>query len=178
LNIMPNAHLIPYKGQSPRLHESVLVATGAAVIGDTEIGADSSVWFNVVIRGDVHHIRIGERTNIQDNSTVHVTSGVSPCIIGNDVTIGHNAIVHACTVKDFCLIGMGALILDRAVIGEGSIVAAGSVVTMGKEFPPNSLIMGAPAKVVKTLTEKDRERLAASAQHYVETATNYKVDNV
>ena len=172
-NIMPNANIVPYKGKLPKIPKSTLVCSGATVVGDTEIGEDSSVWFNVVIRGDVHHIRIGNKTNIQDNSTIHVTNGVSPCIVGNNVTIGHNATIHACTIEDNCLIGMGAIILDRAVIGTGSIVAAGSIVTMDKVFPPHSLIMGSPAKVVKELGEKEAIALQKSADHYVDTLRNY-----
>jgi len=166
--------IMPYRGKSPKLASNVFVAPGARLIGDLEIGADSSVWFNVVIRADVHHIRIGARTNIQDNSTLHVTSGVAPCIIGDDVTIGHNAIVHACTVEDLCLIGMGAVILDEAVIKKGSFVGAGALVTPGKTFPENSLIIGAPAKAVRTLTPAEREGLVESAKHYVATAAHYR----
>ena len=171
--IMNNANIIPFGGKTPEIDGSALVCTGATVIGDTQIGAESSIWFNVVVRGDVNYIRIGKRTNIQDNTTIHVTSGVAPCIIGDNVTVGHNAVVHACTVEDNCLIGMGATVLDKAVIREGSIVGAGAVVTMGKEFPPNSLILGAPAKVVKTLGENEMAGLRDSAQHYVDTAKCY-----
>lgn len=171
---MEQAHLLAYLGQEPKISSSAFIASGAKIIGDVEIGEESSIWFNVVVRGDVHHIRIGQRTNIQDNSTVHVTSGVAPCIIGDDVTVGHNAIVHACTVENRCLIGMGAVVLDRAMIREGSLVGAGAVVTMGKEFPPNSLILGSPAKAVRTLTEEEQASLLDSSKHYVDTAANYK----
>jgi len=170
---MPGSHIIAYKGIKPQFGKGVFVAAGAHVIGDTFVGEGSSIWFNTVVRGDVHHIRIGARTNIQDNTTIHVTSGVHPCIIGNDVTIGHGAIVHACTVEDFCLIGMGAIILDRAVIGEGSIVGAGALVTQGKVFPPGSMIVGSPAKRVREVTPAEREGLRQSALHYVETARTY-----
>ena len=153
--------------------ERVFVADGVRLIGDLEVGRDSSLWFNVVVRADVHYVRIGERTNIQDNSTVHVTSGEAPCVIGNDVTIGHNAIVHACTVEDLCLIGMGAVILDQAVIGAESLVGAGALVTQGKRFPPRSLIHGSPAKVVRSLTEAELRGLRESAEHYVSAARGY-----
>ncbi len=170
---MQSAQIISFDEKTPKLADGVFLAGGARLIGDLVIGKDSSVWFNVVIRADVHHIRIGERTNVQDNSTVHVTSNVAPCIIGNDVTIGHNAIVHACTVEDLCLIGMGAVVLDQAVIGKGSLVGAGALVTQGKKFPPYSLIVGSPAKVIRQLTDAEIEGLKDSAAHYVETAARY-----
>lgn len=171
--ILPGGQIFPYNGKTPKLGRDVLVAGGAQVIGDLIVGDESSIWFNVVVRADVHHVRIGARTNIQDNTTVHVTEGQSPCIIGNDVTVGHNAIVHACTIEDLCLIGMGAIVLDKAVIREGSLVGAGALVTQGKEFPPRSLIIGSPAKAVRQLTDQEVEGLRDSAQHYVTTARGY-----
>jgi carbonic anhydrase/acetyltransferase-like protein (isoleucine patch superfamily) len=165
--------VLPFGGKTPKLGRDVFVASGAQLIGDLEIGDEASVWFNVVIRGDVHFIRIGARTNVQDNSTVHVTEGQSPCIIGADVTIGHNAIVHACTVEDRCLIGMGAVVLDKAVIGAESLVGAGALVTQGKVFPPRSLILGSPAKAERTLTAEELVGLRESAAHYVATARGY-----
>ncbi len=171
---LPHTNVLPFAGATPDLGEGVFLASGAQLIGDLRIGRDSSVWFNTVIRADVHYIRIGERTNIQDNSTVHVTEGQSPCVIGSDVTVGHNCIVHACTVEDLCLIGMGAIILDKAVIRHGSLVGAGALVTQGKEFPPRSLILGSPAKAVRTLTDAEYHGLAESARHYVETAKRYQ----
>ncbi len=170
---LPNANILPFGGVSPTLAPDVFVASGAQLIGDLHVGRQSSIWFNVVIRADVHYIRIGERTNIQDNTTVHVTESQAPCIIGSDVTVGHNCIVHACTVEDHCLIGMGAIILDKAVIREGSLVGAGALVTQGKEFPPRSLILGSPAKAVRLLTEVEYQALSDSARHYVETASRY-----
>ncbi len=172
---MPHANVLPYQGVVPRLGSGVFVASGAHLIGDVEAGPEASFWFNVVARGDVHHIRVGARTNIQDNSVLHVTEGKAPCLIGSDVTVGHGAIVHACTVEDLCLIGMGAIILDQAVIRTGSIVGAGALVTQGKEFPPHSLIVGSPAKAVRTLTDREVEGLYASARHYVETARHYMI---
>lgn len=171
--LLPGATILSYGSQTPRLGRNVLVASGARLIGNLDIGDDSSIWFNTVVRGDVHFIRIGARTNIQDNTTVHVTQGQAPCVIGDDVTIGHNAIVHACTVEDRCLIGMGAIILDHAVIGAGSLVGAGALVTQGKVFPPRSLIMGSPAKVVRPLTDAEVAGLSQSAVHYIETAKSY-----
>ena len=170
---MPGSHIIPFKGTQPKIGENVLLASGACVIGDTVIGKDSSIWFNTIIRGDVHSIKIGERTNIQDNTMVHVTAGQASCTIGNDVTIGHNAVIHACVIEDLSLIGMGAVILDKAVIGRGSLVGAGSLVTQGKVFPPGSLIMGSPAKVVRALNDDEIAGLKKSAEHYVATAKAY-----
>lgn len=171
---MPHANILPYKGLLPRLAKDVFVASGAQLIGDIEAGPESSFWFNVVARGDVHHIRVGARTNIQDGSVLHVTSGKAPCLIGDDVTVGHAAVVHACTVENLCLIGMGAIILDEARIRTGSIVGAGALVTQGKEFPPHSLIVGSPARAVRTLTDAEIEGLWESSRHYVETARNYR----
>src|SRR3989337_3599176 len=140
-----------YKGITPKLHETVYVEEGARIIGDVEVGAHSSIWFNAVVRGDVHFIRIGDRTNVQDNSTLHVTKDTYPLIIGNDITIGHSVVLHGCTVKDRCLIGMGAIVLDNAEIGEDSIVGAGALVTEGMKVAPGSLVLGIAAKVVTDL---------------------------
>jgi len=167
------ATILGFDGKSPTVGSNVYLAPGARLIGDLIIGDLSSVWFNTVIRADVHYIRIGERTNIQDNATVHVTSGKYPCHIGNDVTVGHNAILHACTVEDYCLIGMGAIVLDTAVIGRESLVGAGAMVTAGKVFPPRSLIIGSPARAIRTLTDDEVTSLHDSAAHYVATAQRY-----
>ncbi len=172
--------LINYKEWSPTLKKGAWIAEGATVIGRTEIGEDSSIWFGTVIRGDVHYIKIGDRTSIQDLSMVHIThhkkadmSDGHPTIIGNDVTIGHRVMLHGCTIEDACLIGMSATILDGAVIGKESIVGAGSLVTKNKKFPPRSLIMGSPAKVVRELTDEEVAELYASAKRYVEFKNNY-----
>ena len=170
---MPQVTVMPVAGKSPVIADDVLLASGAQLIGDLEIGPASSVWFNAVVRADVHYIRIGTRTNIQDNSTVHVTSGGAPCIIGDDVTVGHNVVLHACTIEDFCLIGMGAIILDEAVIGRECLVGAGALVTAGKVFPPRSMILGSPARVVRSLTDAEIAHLHASSVHYVRTAQRY-----
>lgn len=172
MHLLPGCNLLPYGGKTPKLADGTLVTSGAQLIGDLVVGEQSSIWFNVVIRADVARIRIGARTNVQDNTTVHVSEGV-PCLIGDDVTIGHNAIVHACTVENLCLIGMGAIILDGAVIGEGSLVGAGALVTQGKKFPPRSLIIGSPAKAVRTLTDEELAGLRESAAHYITTARGY-----
>lgn len=163
-----------FKGKFPRLGKGCFLASGAWLIGDITCGEESSFWFNVVVRGDVNQISIGNRTNIQDGTVVHVTSGTAPTHIGSNVTIGHGAIIHGCTIEDHCLIGMGSKILDGAKIRQHSFVAAGSLVTPGKEFPEKSMIMGAPAKAVRMLTEAEIQGIAASAQHYVDTMRGYQ----
>jgi len=159
----------------PEIHSSVFMAEGSHVIGDVVIGKDSSVWFNAVIRGDVNYIRIGERTNIQDGSVLHVTRARYPLIIGSNVTIGHAAVVHAATVYDFCLIGMGAIVLDNARIGPYSLVAAGAVVAGNSVIPEGMLAAGVPAKVVRPLTGDERESLVQSAQNYVDYVATYRI---
>ena len=162
-----------FDGKTPTIGRGVFLAETCSVIGDVVIGEESSVWYGTVIRGDVMPIRIGARTSIQDNAVIHVTSDFSGTIIGSDCTIGHSAIVHACTVEDFCLIGMGSIILDGARIGRGSLVGAGALVTPGTDIPPGSLVVGAPAKVKRPINEKEREQIAYGAQHYVELARRY-----
>ncbi len=143
------------------------------MIGDVHLGAQSSVWFGTVIRADVFHIRIGARTNLQDNSVVHVTTDRHPTIVGNDVTVGHRAILHGCTIEDGALIGMGAIIMDRAVVGAGALIAAGSIVTEGTVIPPGVLAMGTPARPKRALTEEERKYMAWSVPHYCEVAAQY-----
>lgn len=167
--------ILPYRGVWPRLHESVFVADGARIIGDVEIGADSSVWFNAVVRGDVCPIRIGERTNVQDNVTLHVTHDTGPLIIGSRVTIGHNAVLHACTVKDGALIGMGAVLLDGCVIEERVLVAAGTVVRPGFVAPSGMLVAGIPAAVKRPLTEDELRNLDESPDNYMRYVATYRV---
>lgn len=170
-----------FRGESPKIGERTWVADSADIIGEVEIGEDCSIWFGTVIRGDVHYIKIGDRTSVQDCSMLHVThykkadkSDGSPTIIGNDVTIGHRVMLHGCTIEDACLIGMSATILDNAVIGKESIVGAGSLVTKNKKFPPRSLIMGSPAKVVRELTDEEVAELYASAKRYVGFKDEYR----
>ncbi len=165
--------ILKYLDKAPIISPSVYIAQGAFLIGDLSLEESSSVWFNVVIRGDVNHIRIGKRTNIQDNSTVHVTSGGNPTLIGDDVTIGHNAIIHAATIEHACLIGIGSKVLDGAVIGQKSLVGAGSLVSKGMIIPPRSLVYGSPAKIIRSLTDDEVKGLYQSAVHYVEVAKNY-----
>jgi carbonic anhydrase/acetyltransferase-like protein (isoleucine patch superfamily) len=165
--------ILNYLQHKPEIHPSVYVAPSADIIGKVKIGAESSVWFQVVVRGDVNTIEIGERTNIQDQSCLHVTRGIAPLIVGDDVTVGHRVTLHGCTIKNRVLVGMGATIMDHAVIEEDSMVGAGSLVTIGKKFPPRSLIMGAPAKVVRELTEDELAFLKKSAKNYVGDARDY-----
>jgi len=170
-----------FKNMVPILGKNSWVAPSADVIGDVTCGEECSIWFGCVIRGDVHFIKIGDRVNIQDLSMIHVThykkadkSDGNPTIIGDDVTIGHRVMLHGCEIKNACLIGMSATILDGAVIGEESIVGAGSLVTKGKVFPPRSLIMGSPAKRIRELTNEEVKELYASASRYVEFKKDYQ----
>ncbi len=165
--------ILPYNGVIPRCHESVFVAGGAIVVGDVEIGEDSSVWFNTVVRGDINRIRIGKRTNVQDNCTLHVTT-VHPVEVGDSVTFGHGVVAHGCVIEDFCLIGIGAVVLDGAVIGTGSVIGAGAVVAPRTIVPPHSLVMGVPGKVVKTLAPESVIANRLTADHYVEYARDYR----
>ena len=157
--------LVAYQGTMPKVHENVFVADGAYIIGDVTIASHANIWFNTVIRGDIHPITIGNYTNIQDNSTIHVMHD-HPAVIGNYVTVGHGAILHGCTIGDNCLIGMGAIILSYAEIGENCIIAAGTLVTERKKIPPNSMVMGSPGKVVRTLTEEEVKAIRVSALTY------------
>lgn len=162
-----------YRGVSPTVPSDVYLADSAAVIGDVVIGAGSSVWFGAVVRGDQMPIRIGATTSIQDNSVLHVTSGVAGTIVGDRVTVGHRVILHACTVSDDCIIGMGAIILDRARIGRYCIVGAGALVTPGTDIPDGHLAIGSPARVKRPITDEERAWIASSAQHYVELTQRY-----
>ena len=164
--------LRPYKDRLPEVHPTAYIDQSAMVIGDVTIGEQSSIWMCVVIRGDVNYIRIGDRTNIQDGTVVHVMHDTCPTVIGSDVTIGHGAIVHGCTIADRVLIGMGAIVLNGASIGEDTIVAAGSLVTERMVIPARSLVMGSPAKVKRAL--KDEE--VASIQEYADNYVRYKRD--
>jgi len=176
--------LLRYKEWFPKLGKGTWVAPDATLIGNLETGKECSIWFGCVIRADVHKIRIGDRTNIQDLSMIHVThykkpdmSDGHPTIIGSDVTVGHRVMLHGCTIGDACLIGMNATILDGAVIGRESIVGAGALVTGGKSFPPRSLIIGSPAKAVRQLSDSEVEELYASASRYVGFKDDY-IDHI
>jgi carbonic anhydrase/acetyltransferase-like protein (isoleucine patch superfamily) len=150
------------------------VADLAVVIGDVVIGPGSSLWFHTIVRADVHHVRIGARTNVQDNATIHVVRDRFPTLLGDGVTVGHNVVLHGCTVEDGCLIGMGAVVLDGAVIGAESLVGAGALVTPGTVVPPRSVVLGSPAKRVREVSAADLERLRTSAANYVDLARRYR----
>jgi gamma-carbonic anhydrase len=162
-----------YQGKSPRFGERVFVAENAAIVGDVEVGNDCSIWFGTTVRGDIHFIRIGSRTNIQDNCAVHVTTDDWPVVIAEEVTIGHGAIVHGCTIHRGALIGMGSRVLDGAVIGESALVGAGALVPEGMKVPPRTLVVGVPARVKRTLTEDELARLHQSWQNYVQYKETY-----
>lgn len=165
--------ILPYAGVHPRIGQRVFVAPGAHVIGDVHLGDEVSIWFGAVIRGDVFHIRIGARSNIQDNSVVHVTTGRHATIIGADVVVGHRAVLHGCTVEDGALIGMGSIVMDRVVVGAGAVVAAGALVTEGTVIPPGMLAMGSPAKVKRPTNDQERAFLTYAPGHYAELAAQY-----
>lgn len=162
-----------FRGIAPTIDTSSFIVDSAQIIGDVVIGKQCSVWFNAVIRGDVNSIRIGDRTNIQDNCTLHVQHKEYPLTIGSDVTVGHGAILHGCVVADRCLVGMGAIVLNGARIGHHSLIAAGSVVREHSKFAEGVLIAGLPAKEVRPLTDEERSSLEQSAKHYVEYVQSY-----
>jgi len=166
--------LRPYRGQMPRVHPSAFIDDSAQVIGDVEIGEESSVWMCVVVRGDVNRIRIGRRSNIQDGTIVHVMKDTHPTVIGDDVTVGHAAVVHGCTIEDRCLIGMGAILLNGVHVGSGSIIAAGTLVPEGTQIPPRSLVMGSPGKVRRTLSDADLDEIQMYADRYVAYRLDYQ----
>ncbi len=168
--------IAPFLGIHPRFDETNFIAPSADVIGDVALGSYASVWFNVTIRGDVNWIRIGEASNIQDNTVVHVTNRVAPTRIGARVTVGHSAIIHGCTIEDDVLIGMGSIVMDHALIGQHSIVGAGSLVTARTQVPPRSLVLGRPAKVVRTLTNEEVASIQIYAQNYLKYSAIYRGD--
>ncbi len=170
--------VIELDGVRPQVDPSAYVQASAQVIGDVHLGAQSSVWFNAVIRGDVFHIRIGARTSIQDNATVHVTGGRHATIVGDDVTVGHGAILHGCTIGNRCLIGIGAIVLDRCVIADDCMIGAGALVTPGTVTEPGYLLLGSPAKPVRPLTEAERLHLLHSALGYVANAARYRAQGI
>lgn len=172
----PGAILLPYGGQEPQIAEDVYVAPGAAIIGDVQLGTESSVWFNTTIRGDVQPIRVGARTSIQDGSVIHATEGWAPTIVGEDCVVGHKVILHGCTLGDRVLVGMGTIILDAAKVGDDVLIGAGSLVTARTEVPSGVLMMGRPAKVKRELTDQERESIELGAIHYVKKAHAYRGD--
>ena len=163
----------PFLNLAPQVGHEVFVAETAAVIGDVALADGASVWYSASLRGDVHWIEVGAGSNVQDNATIHVSRGTHPCRIGKGVTVGHNAVVHGCTVEDDVLIGMGAVVLDGAVIGAGSLVGAHALVTGNTVIPPGSLVLGSPAQVIRPLREEEIDRNRANAVHYVRMARMY-----
>ena len=162
-----------YKGKRPSLGARAWVDTSAQVIGAVELGEDASVWMNSVIRGDVNRIRLGARTNVQDNCVLHVTAQ-HPTVLSDDVTVGHSVTLHGCTIEKLCLVGIGAIVLNGAVVGEESIVAAGALVPEGMQVPPRSVVMGAPAKVRREVSEDERASLRRYAENYVRYKDDYR----
>jgi carbonic anhydrase/acetyltransferase-like protein (isoleucine patch superfamily) len=162
--------ILPFEGRTPIIELGAWVAPGAVIVGDVTLGADVGIWYGCVLRADVNAIRIGARSNVQDGSVLHVTRDRFNTEVGQEVTIGHRAVVHGCTVGDGALIGIGAIVLDGAVVGEGALVGAGAVVTPGKVIPPNTLVVGTPARVVRTLDNDELEQQKSRALHYVELA--------
>ena len=163
-----------FRGKFPVIPDSCYISESVDLIGDVTLGENVSLWFGTVVRADMHFITIGNRSNIQDNSVVHVTTDISPTRIGSEVTVGHNAIIHGATIEDQCLIGMGSIIMDDAVVGEGSIVGAGAVVPPNMIIPPHSLVTGLPAKIVRQTSDEELEMIIERAQHYIDFSQKYK----
>ncbi|CCG08761.1 gamma carbonic anhydrase family protein [Pararhodospirillum photometricum] len=171
---LPPPLILPFKGVWPRVADDVFLAPGAVIVGDVEIGAGSSVWFGCVLRGDVNAIRVGERVNLQDGTIVHVTSGGWPTTIGNDVTVGHRAILHACTLESDSFVGMGATVMDEVVVESWAMVAAGALVTPGKRVGGGTLWAGSPAKERRLLSQEEKDGFRTSAARYAELAQGYR----
>jgi len=166
--------ILPYQDSVPTISDEAFIAPNATIIGDVVIGADSGVWFNCLLRGDVNEIRIGERTNIQDGTVIHVSGQGQGTYIGNDITIGHMALIHACTLEDGCFIGMKATVMDDAIVERGAMVAAGAMVTPGKRIPEGQLWAGTPARYLRDLRQSDLEMIRYTAPHYVKLAQRYR----
>jgi len=166
--------ILPYKGIYPKIHESVFICDGVQIIGDVVLEKDVSVWFNSVIRGDVNYITVGERTNIQDGCLLHNTYQKYPLIIGSDVTIGHGAVVHGCTIKDSVLIGMGAILLDNSVVNSNSCIAAGTLVKENFIVPEGVLVAGVPGKIVRQLNSDEIQKIQKSAANYLQYVKTYR----
>ena len=167
-----------YAGRAPQLDPTVFVVDSATVIGDVVIGPESSIWFGAVVRGDIHAIRIGARSNVQDNATLHVVGGKFGTTLGDGVTVGHNAVVHGCTIEDGVLVGMGAIVLDDARIGAESLIAAGALVPPGMRVPRRSLVLGSPGKIVRQVSDDELERIRSSASNYDGYAKRYRAEGV
>ena len=168
-----NKMIKSFQNKIPHLDKNVYISESAYVIGDVTLGDEVNIWFGAVLRGDMHYIQLGSRTNIQDNAVVHVTTDVSPTIIGSGVTVGHGAIIHGCTIEDNCMIGMGAIVMDDAVIGSGSLVGAGSLVPPKMVVLPNSLVVGLPGKVVRKISDEEYTMIIERPQEYIDLASIY-----
>ena len=164
----------PFRGTRPQIHPTAFIEESAQVIGDVRIGEQSSVWFNAVVRGDVFYIRIGDRTNIQDGTVVHVTNGTHATVLEDEVTVGHNVTLHGCHIERGCLIGMGSIVMDDVRVGAQSLVAAGALLSPGTHIPPRSLVMGAPARIKRPLTDEEIAGLDLFWKNYVEYTRIYK----
>ena len=162
-----------FNDKIPEIGKDVYISETAVVIGDVILEDYVNIWFGSVIRGDMHYIKIGSRTNIQDNSVIHVTTGISPTNIGSGVTIGHGAIIHGCTIKDNCMIGMGATIMDDAKIEKGSLIGAGSLVPPKMQIPPRSLVVGVPGKIIRSVSDDEYEMILERPQEYIDLASHY-----
>ena len=171
-----SGQILPYRGKRPLIAGGAFIAPTAVVIGDVEIGEECGIWFGSVLRGDVHRIRVGARTNIQDGTIVHCTRERFPCLIGSDITIGHGAILHGCVLEDGCFIGMGARVLDGARVESGGMVAAGALVTPGKIVKSGELWAGSPAKLMRPVTDEERAFFSHSVAHYVALARDYQME--
>jgi len=158
----------------PDLGKNVFIADSAAVIGNVTLGDEVNIWFGAVLRGDMHFIKVGSRSNIQDNAVVHVTTAVSPTTIGENVTVGHGAIIHGCTIEDNCMIGMGSIIMDDAIVGEGSLIGAGALVPPNMKIPPKSLVVGMPGNVVRSVNEAEYEMILERPGEYISLARQYQ----
>lgn len=167
--------ILTFDGKTPKISPNCYLAPDCIIVGDVTIGEESSIWFKAVIRGDINWIRIGNYTNIQDGCIVHVTGGTAPAEIGDYVTVGHGAILHGCTIESACLIGMGAVVLDKAVIGTGSLVAAGSLVKSGTIIPPNSMVAGNPGVIKRKISQDEKDYFVEWATHYREYSKGYPV---
>lgn len=170
---MTVTNILPYKNMQPKIGQNVWIAPGSWVVGDVEIADDVGIWFNCVLRGDVNNITIGARTNIQDGTVIHVSSTLQGTYIGSDVTVGHSALLHACTIGDAAFIGMQACVMDGAYVESGAMVAAGALVTPGKRVPTGQLWAGSPAKFMRELTPAEKNYIPYSAKHYVDLARDY-----
>jgi len=162
-----------YKGKLPRIHPSVYVAENACVIGDVEIGEDSSLWFGTVVRGDVNYVRIGKRTNLQDNSVIHVTHGTHPTLVGDNVTVGHGVVLHGCALRNSILVGMGAIVMDGVEVEDNVLIAAGALIPPGRRIPSGVLVAGVPARVIRDLKEEEVRLIEESALNYVRYKDEY-----